>query len=636
MNQNYPQVYPAPNNKKPQNMWITCGIIGLVGICVGVVLLMGGFGALVAVFGPEPEGLDVSFEMPATVDVGQEFNLVLTMRNSGSSEITVTEIQLPKTLLEGAALLKMTPKGSDTTDYSDTTGYTVTLILAPGESSTITYDFKALTAGDYSGTLSVGVRNRRKNADIRLVVEGNPSQTGLTIQAPVPINSGEDKSLTSEKIPYQAVVQILAFVNTGQGEEQAWWGSGTIVSADGLILTNAHVVSSTKEYQLSNLMIAMTVAQDQPPETRYYADVKQLDESLDVAVIQITRDLDGNPVDRSNLNLPHVPLGDSDALKLGDPIVVIGYPGIGGETVTLTRGEVSGFTAQPEYGNRAFIKTSATIAGGNSGGLATNDKGEIIGIPTQLGYGGEDQYADCRTLVDTNGDNVVDEQDSCIPTGGFINALRPLKLALPYLNAAKQGEVNISEGVATNDEFVPSGSVILKDDFSNPASGWYVGSDETGSAEYNNGEYLLEVIPNDNITWVWLDNDLGDVIITTDVRPAQPTGTGGFGIICRHQANEDFYGLEIAEDGYFSIWKRINGEYTFLINWQESSSLPRGQAATVTAACVGNRLTLAVNDLILGEVVDSDLTSGNVGVFAETYDTGKLIAAFDNFTVRAP
>ena len=63
------------------------------------------------------------------------------------------------------------------------------------------------------------------------------------------------------------------------------------------------------------------------------------------------------------------PLGDSDALHLGDDILILGYPGIGGETITLTRGEVSGFhLCKRGYGNRAFIKTSATIAGGNSGG----------------------------------------------------------------------------------------------------------------------------------------------------------------------------------------------------------------------------------------------------------------------------
>jgi len=207
---------------------------------------------------------------------------------------------------------------------------------------------------------------------------------------------------------------------------------------------------------------------------------------------------------------------------------------------------------------------------------------------------------------------------------------------MPYLDAAMRGEVNISTGVAAQEEFVASGSIIYEDDFSDPSSGWYVGNDAEGAIDYRDGEYILEVIPNDNITWVWLEKDLGDVVITTDVRPAVPTGTGGYGIVCRHQENGDYYGLEIAEDGYYSIWKRINGEYTFLSYWQESSVIPKGESASITAACVGDTLTLAVNGSLLAEVVDTELPVGQVGVFAETYDTGNLVAAFDNFIVRNP
>ena len=79
-------------------------------------------------------------------------------------------------------------------------------------------------------------------------------------------------------------------------------------------------------------------------------------------------------------------------------------------------------------------------AGGNSGGLASTPGGEIIGVPTQLGYGGEDQYVDCRVLADTNRDGYVDEYDNCVPTGGFINALRPINLAMPLIEAAQRGE----------------------------------------------------------------------------------------------------------------------------------------------------------------------------------------------------
>ena len=71
------------------------------------------------------------------------------------------------------------------------------------------------------------------------------------------------------------------------------------------------------------------------------------------------QDIDYNPIDPQSLNLPYVPLGDSSNLKLGDDISILGYPSIGGETITLTSGEVSGFTTETGFGIRAFIKTSA-------------------------------------------------------------------------------------------------------------------------------------------------------------------------------------------------------------------------------------------------------------------------------------
>ncbi len=182
----------------------------------------------------------------------------------------------------------------------------------------------------------------------------------------------------------------------------------------------------------------------------------------------------GSPWIRAVLDLPVVPLGDSQALRLGDEMYILGYPGIGGETITLTSGEVSGFTAESGRGERAFIKTSATIAGGNSGGLAANARGELIGVPTQLGYGGDGQYIDCRVLADTNRDGRIDDQDSCVPTGGFINALRPLDLATPLIEAAQRGEVAVISGQIEEAEMPAGGAVLYQEDFSDPNSGWDV------------------------------------------------------------------------------------------------------------------------------------------------------------------
>ena len=238
----------------------------------------------------------------------------------------------------------------------------------------------------------------------------------------------------------RSTVQIFALVEGGGQLQPIWTGSGTILSPGGLILTNAHIVSDPDPaYQPDALGVAVTVRSDQLPDLRYLAEVRAIDYRLDLAVVQVVSDLDGRPIDPAQLNLNYVPLGDSDLLELGDLLQILGYPGIGGETITFTEGVVSGFTRERGVEGRAYVKTDATIAGGNSGGLAANQDGQIIGVPTQVGYGGTDRFADCRYLADTNGDGVVDQNDNCIPVGGFINALRPINLARPLIEAARTG-----------------------------------------------------------------------------------------------------------------------------------------------------------------------------------------------------
>lgn len=114
-----------------------------------------------------------------------------------------------------------------------------------------------------------------------------------------------------------------------------------------------------------------------------------------------------------------------------------GYPEIGGETITLTNGTVSGFTAQAGIGERALIKTDATIAGGNSGGAAVDAAGNLVGIPTKARASENGPAVDCRSQADTNADGAIDKLDPCVPIGGFLNGLRPVNLAKPLLDQAR-------------------------------------------------------------------------------------------------------------------------------------------------------------------------------------------------------
>jgi S1-C subfamily serine protease len=240
----------------------------------------------------------------------------------------------------------------------------------------------------------------------------------------------------------RATVQIFALRRSGSSYNPIWTGSGSIITPEGLVLTNAHVIDD-RYGEYDALGIAETHRTDEVPELTYLAEIAAVDYELDLAVIRIVSDMDGRSV---SPNLPVVELGDSDQLEIGDELRILGYPGIGGTTITYTLGAVSGFTIERGVDGRAWIKTDATIAGGNSGGMGVNSRGELIGIPTIVSSGEQNaDTVDCRPLADTNRDGRVDNSDTCVPVGGFINALRPINLARPLIDAAISGDSYVGE-----------------------------------------------------------------------------------------------------------------------------------------------------------------------------------------------
>lgn len=223
-----------------------------------------------------------------------------------------------------------------------------------------------------------------------------------------------------------ATVQIYAKFDVRGRLQTSWTGSGTIISADGLILTNAHVVSPlapglAAQYndpqflfgdEPEQLVVGIVESADLPPVETYRAEVRAADGTLDLAVIQITETMDGAPFDPGAAALPFVPMGDAEALNLGDEIQILGFPGAGGETITFTRGDVSGFEIQDRVGPRAWIKTDTTFSPGNSGGLGANAQGEIVGVPSYV----------------------------LEAVGGSINRLRSVNYALPLIEAAQSSQ----------------------------------------------------------------------------------------------------------------------------------------------------------------------------------------------------
>ena len=175
-------------------------------------------------------------------------------------------------------------------------------------------------------------------------------------------------------------------------------GSGSIIRSDGLILTNAHVAEpeapglaekygdevriANPDYLLISLTDGMT---DTNAPAAYRARVVEADGNLDAAVVQIYAQADGKPLD-GKLDLPTVPIGSSGDLRAGDSVKVLGFPAVAGDgkSITVTTGVISTVLDDPDLGPRSELDTDARIAPGNSGGMAINEDGELIGIPTSL------------------------------------------------------------------------------------------------------------------------------------------------------------------------------------------------------------------------------------------------------------
>lgn len=146
-------------------------------------------------------------------------------------------------------------------------------------------------------------------------------------------------------------------------------GSGFIISPDGYVVTNNHVISGATEVDVYL------------GDRQYRAKVKGADPSTDLALLKI----------QTNHPLPTVPLGNSDAIRPGDWVMAVGSPL--GFRNSVTVGVVSAKGRQiditPDHSLEDFIQTDAAINFGNSGGPLVNVEGQVVGINTAINAGSE-------------------------------------------------------------------------------------------------------------------------------------------------------------------------------------------------------------------------------------------------------
>lgn len=212
-------------------------------------------------------------------------------------------------------------------------------------------------------------------------------------------------SANETKLNISPIVQIISYYDIyGKYPRMMWWGSASIINDKWVIISNDHVVDDGKWALSSAFSVCITKELNQKPVCDYTASLISRDDKLDISMLKIDPvDIYGNPVDYTKFSTINIDF--SYEPKNQDETIAIGYPWIGADTISETKGIVSGVS---EYNGYKYIKTDTLIAGGNSGGAFVRD-GKLIGIPTfGIGWWGENTmgYAlsikEAKIFIDEN------------------------------------------------------------------------------------------------------------------------------------------------------------------------------------------------------------------------------------------
>jgi len=209
-----------------------------------------------------------------------------------------------------------------------------------------------------------------------------PSQTGLPL---VPQTS----RLSQRKYPGgvgrafdSTVMVVVADLVDGRLKARGG-GSGVVVGAEGSILTNFHVIHD-KDGRLHDVfVIGRFSAPDKAPQLQCAGKPSRskLMRDQDLALIKCDMDLDGRVWSPAMSGIwATLPEARAADVKMGQRLWVLGYPDVGGGGLTLSVGEVEGWTGEDGAQGKDFLKTDASITHGNSGGPVIDDHGKLVGI----------------------------------------------------------------------------------------------------------------------------------------------------------------------------------------------------------------------------------------------------------------
>lgn len=186
-----------------------------------------------------------------------------------------------------------------------------------------------------------------------------------------------------------------------------------------------------------------------------------------------------------------------------------------------------------------------------------------------------------------------------------------------------------------------SENVLFQDDFSDPDSGWEVSEYEFGSVAYKNGKYAVVSFGDGATMWGVANQRFDNVAIDVDATQisAPANNNNAYGVVCRDQGETERTGYYffISGDGMYAIARAMQGEFDWLVDWQDSSVIRQGNATNhIRAICNGDQLTLIVNGKQLATASDTTYSEGDIALAVASLEPASSEVHFDNLKVTRP
>jgi hypothetical protein len=177
--------------------------------------------------------------------------------------------------------------------------------------------------------------------------------------------------------------------------------------------------------------------------------------------------------------------------------------------------------------------------------------------------------------------------------------------------------------------------LVLSDGFGDSASGWSTHDSAESSVQYGDGEFHISVAEEQYMAWTSHSEEQRDFALQVSTTWAGGNVDNAYGILARIQGNEDFYEFAVDGEGYFMIGKYVDGEWSFMSDWESSAALNHGAGArnVLGLICRQNEFRFYANGELLTSVLDDAFAEGRIAMFAETFDEGGVDVSLDDLSV---